>query len=62
MKKKMEKVPKYATNATKLDPTKGGSRNIDRSSIGLFTRFSVMTNAMPERAHRTKSARIHGAV
>ena len=48
MKKKMEKVPKYATNTTKLEPAKGGSRNIDRSSIGLLTFFSVMTNAMPE--------------
>ena len=62
VKKKMEKVPKYATNATKLDPANGGSRNIDRSSIGLLTLFSVMTKAMPDTPQRTKSVTIHGEV
>ena len=54
----MENVPKYAAKATKFDPVKGGLRNSDRSSIGLFTRCSVMTNASPETPHNTKSATI----
>ena len=47
----MENVPKYATKATKFEPANGGRRNMERSSIGLFTRFSVMTKAMPETPH-----------
>ncbi len=36
----------------------GGRRNNDRSSIGLFTRCSVMTNASPATPHKTNSATI----
>ena len=59
VKKKIEKIPKYAANATKFAPAMGGRANIDSWSIGLLALRSYARNTSPVTAATANSRMIH---